>query len=262
MQESHEQLAAVARTAAQAGAHAIQKVLAAGKFRIEAKSASYDLVTDADWAAESAVLAVLREQRPDDAILAEESGVHAGTSGIRWLVDPLDGTANFVLRRREFAVSVAAERDGVFLAAAVHCPADDRWAAGGGTHVAGSAGPMSCSPTTDLRHAIVGVGYPYPLHWRVRAHGLVGSLITEIRDFRRTGSAVWELLAVAAGELDAYIGFGLAEWDLAAGRALVPAAGGRCEDLVTADGIPVFAAGTANVVDRLVALLAAESTTG
>ena len=113
---------------------------------IEDKSASHDLVTNADRASEQAVLAVLRRHRPQDAVLAEESGAHAGASDVRWVVDPLDGTTNFVHGRGDFAVSVAAERQGTVVTGAVYRPTDDEWVAGGDNEIRGSGAPLTRNP--------------------------------------------------------------------------------------------------------------------
>ncbi len=243
--------------AVRAGALAVQDVLAGGRFDVRGKSASHDLVTDADRASERAVLAVLRDRRPDDAVLAEESGVHEGRSGVRWLVDPLDGTANFVHGRRDHAVSVAAEVSGDFTAAAIHRPSDGEWAAAGSGDLTGSADVVGITTPPDLRRALVGVGFPYDLELRMQALSSLARLIPAIRDFRRIGSAACDTLALVQGRLHVFVGFGLAEWDTAAARAIVPAAGGVCADLTTARGLTAFVAGADSVVDAVVRLVRA-----
>jgi myo-inositol-1(or 4)-monophosphatase len=242
----------VAVEAARAGALAIQHVLAGGGFDVHRKSASHDLVTDADRAAEDAVLAVLRKRRPDDAVLAEESGVHDGTSGLRWLVDPLDGTANFVHARSDYAVSVAVESRNVHLAAAIHRPSDGEWVAARDGDLRGSGQVLGITAPSTVRHALIGVGFPYDLRLRERALTSLGSLVPVVRDFRRIGSAACDALALAQGRLDAFVGFGMAEWDMAAARAIVPAAGGVCTDLMTPGDLPAFVAGSHRVVDAIV----------
>jgi myo-inositol-1(or 4)-monophosphatase len=117
----------LALKAARSGAEAIAEVR--GGLKTDAKQASHDLVTSADRASEQAVLQVLRSARPDDAVLGEERGEHPGTTRLRWLVDPLDGTANFIYGRAGWSVSVGAEIDGQPAVGAVVCPADGRWAA-------------------------------------------------------------------------------------------------------------------------------------
>jgi myo-inositol-1(or 4)-monophosphatase len=248
-------LGEVAVAAVQAGALAVRDVLAGGRFNVRGKSASHDLVTDADQASERAVLAVLHDRRPDDAVLAEESGVHRGRSGVRWLVDPLDGTVNFVHGRRDYAVAVAAESSGDFVAAAIHRPGDGEWAAAGGGVLTGSGEVVGLTAPSDLRQALIGVGFPYDLDLRTQALSSLARLIPAIRDFRRIGSAACDTLALVQGRLHVFVGFGLAEWDTAAARAIVPAAGGACADMATARGLDVFIAGTVGVVDAVVDVL-------
>ncbi len=250
----HADLRDLALASAHVGAHAILRELRRGDLRVETKAHPADFVTTADQAAEAAVLGLIRSARPDDAILAEESGVHAGTSGVRWLVDPLDGTMNFVHGRRDYAVSVGVEHNGAIVAGAIVRPADGDWAAaGGGEAVARDATPR-ISVTSDLSDALVGIGLPSPLDQRVRVHGLVGELMHLARDYRRTGSSACELLSVAYGAQDGYLGFGVNIWDVAAGIALVHEAGGTTQWLTTASGIEVLVAGTPAVVDALVDL--------
>ncbi|MFI7067514.1 inositol monophosphatase family protein [Kribbella sp. NPDC050124] len=245
-------LSDVAREAAAAGAGVIRERLAARSgFGVDTKSAGHDLVTDVDRASEAAVLGVIRRRRPDDAVLGEETGEHPGTTGVRWLVDPLDGTTNFVHGRIDFAVAVAAQVEGQVVAAAIHRPMDDEWLVGGTAGISASSGEPSCSSTTELKDALIGIGFPYDLQLRVHAHARIGELIPRIRDFRRSGSAACDFLAIATGRLDAFVGFGLAEWDYAAGRALVPAAGGVWHDFVGVGGKPSVIAGAKDVVIQL-----------
>jgi myo-inositol-1(or 4)-monophosphatase len=140
-----EQLGDLALAAARAGSAAIAEVLRDGRLVMEQKTASYDVVTTADRASEEAILRCLRDARPDDAILAEETGAHAGTSAVQWLVDPLDGTLNFSYGRSDHP-PVAAKADGRVVAAAIVRPADCRWAAAG-PEGSGAAGTRySASP--------------------------------------------------------------------------------------------------------------------
>jgi len=124
----HERpLAGLALRAARAGAAAIAGVVARGEVRPDVKTGAHDLVTAADRASEAAIIEVIRAERPDDAILGEESGAHPGNSGTRWLVDPLDGSANFVYGRADYAVSVGVESAGAIVAGAIIRPSDGRW---------------------------------------------------------------------------------------------------------------------------------------
>ena len=182
---------ALTEAAARAGAAAIESVVAAGDVRIDYKTARHDLVTTADRASEAAIVGVLRSARPDDTILAEETGLHEGPSGVRWLVDPLDGTINFVYRRSDYAVSVAAEHGGVLLAGAIVRPADGRCVvtagdeltasdeadsapdvnAGDGGGAAVTSRTLTLARPVDVPDALVAFGLPYSLgcflHYRV-----------------------------------------------------------------------------------------------
>ena len=263
-------LGELALHAARAGAAAIRAALRDGALDVGRKSAHNDLVTNADRAAERAVVAAIREHRPQDTILGEESGEHpgehqggvpdAGPDGarIRWLVDPVDGTTNFVHRRWDYAVSVAAERGGRSVAGAILRPAYQDWVLAGGGAARGSAGVPAVAGTERTTDALVSVGFPHRPELRPRVLHLLERLGPHIRDFRRIGSACCDLLSVATGVLDAYIGVEQAPWDVAAGAAIVPAAGGRCGVLRTGRGMSVFLAGTPAVYAGLERLLAAD----
>lgn len=245
----------LALAAAHAGAHAILSVLGAGELRVETKSHDADFVTTADKAAEVAILRLVSAARPRDAVLAEESGVHPGDSGVRWLVDPLDGTLNFVHHRRDYAVSVGVERAGRMVAGAIVRPADGDWAAAGGEGALGRDGTPRVSDTADLSEALVGIGLPSPLDQRLRVHGFVADLIHHARDYRRSGSSACELLSVAVGAQEGYLGFGVNLWDVAAGMALVEAAGGTTQWVTTETGLDVLVAGTPQVTQALVGMV-------
>lgn len=257
-----DDLGVLALAAARAGAEAIARVVHRGDLGVAQKSAAHDLVTTADRAAEEAVLRLLRAARPDDAVLAEESGRHAGSSGLRWLVDPLDGTANFVYRRADYAVSVAAEREGVPVAGAILRPADGRWVAtsADGLRTSGAGTVSLGSPETGSpREALVSFGLPYALDQRRRTLALMGDLATHIRAVRVIGSAACDFLALVHGECDASVTVGLAEWDTAAGLALAAAAGGSWEHVDLTEDLRVLVAGPPPLVRRLAELVRQES---
>jgi len=252
--------AAVALAAARAGAAAVTAIRLADALDTATKSAAHDFVTAADRAAEEAVISTIRDAFPDDAILSEESGSHAGTTSVRWIVDPVDGTANVVYGRDEHAVSVGVENDGVIVAGAVLRPADGRWgvAAGGelrlgrdtaGTPDDGAPGAPLRNPTTSAE-ALVVVSMPYPLHLRVRVLTVLTGLIPDLRAMRMVGSAACDLLSVASGQADAYLAFGLSPWDTAGGQALVEAAGGVVRRIADSD-FEVLIAGDADVAADL-----------
>lgn len=237
--------------AARAGARTIAEVLGGGALQVGSKSSRNDLVTNADRAAERSIVDAIRARRPDDAILGEESGEHPGGSGVRWLIDPVDGTTNFVHRRWDYAVSVGAARDGEIVAGAILRPAYGDWVQAEGPAASGSGGAPAVTGTGALRDALVSVGFPHRQQIRPRVLGLLGGLIPRVRDFRRIGSACCDLLSVATGSLDAFVGVAQQPWDVAAGHAVVGAAGGSCGWVTTAGGLEVFVAGTPAVAAAL-----------
>ncbi|MCU1692417.1 MAG: hypothetical protein JWM64_1508, partial [Frankiales bacterium] len=203
----------------------------ADALQVREKAASDDLVSQADTEAEEAVRAVLDARRPDDALLGEEGGSRGGTSGVQWLVDPVDGTTNYLYGRPDWAVSVAAQRDGQLLAAVVVEPALGRstWASsGGGTWADGVRVPPLAQ--SDLSRALVelNLGRPDQKH---AAGRLLDALVPAVRDVRRGGSAASALAQVVTGRADAAWVPGLQPWDCAAGVLLVTEAGGTVGDL-------------------------------
>jgi myo-inositol-1(or 4)-monophosphatase len=216
------------------------------------KTGAHDLVTAADRASEAAIIEVIRAERADDAILGEESGAHPGSSGIRWLVDPLDGTANFVYGRADYAVSVGVESAGAIIAGAIIRPSDGRWVLADVTASEIGVGAELSPPQTtklagrqhvsaspnDEAHAVdalVSFGLPYAMSARQAALAIIRDTVPHVRGVRIAGSAACDFLAWAHGECDAFVGCGLAEWDTAAGQAIVLAAGGAVRSVGTPD---------------------------
>lgn len=246
-------LTALALAAAHAGAAAIDEVVAGRSIEVHTKSGPGDFVTSADHAAEEAILATIRAQRPDDAILAEESGAHPGTTDIRWIVDPLDGTANFVHGRDDYAVAVAAMRGEDPVAGAILRPAYGDWVCGGDTAARGSVGQPRVSTVDDIGSALISVGIAGRA--RLQNFALLGQLLPHVRDFRRTGSSSCDFHALAMGALDGLVTIDTKPWDLYPGVAVLLAAGGRCTSIRFADGRDAVVAGSAAVVDQLAGLV-------
>ena len=223
----------VARVAAQAGAEvAIGWRQRADELQVSEKAASDDLVSQADTDTETAIRAVLRRYRPDDALLGEETGEEPGTTGVRWLVDPIDGTTNYLYGRPDWAVSVAAtDRTGRILVGVVVEPAIGRstWArAGGGTW--SDDRQVAALTQSDLGRALVELNLGRPAQKPVVA-AMLDALVPQVRDVRRGGSAASALAQVATGRADAAWVPGLKPWDCAAGVLLVVEAGGTVGDL-------------------------------
>jgi myo-inositol-1(or 4)-monophosphatase len=190
------------------------------------KSTPTDMVTAVDHEVEAWLSAQIAAHRPGDAILGEESAESPGHSGVRWIVDPIDGTVNFVLGLPQYAVSVAAEVDGTVVAGCVHNPASGevfRASLGGGACLDGRRlpGPRD----VPLARAVIGTGFGYDARRRARQGRVVAALLPSIADIRRIGAASLDLCSVAAGRLDGYFEAGLNPWDWAAGVLVAQEAG-------------------------------------
>lgn len=240
----------IALIAAQLGADAIRTVVRSGELAVATKSSNSDFVTAADLAADDAITRALTAARPDDAVKSEESGRRAGTSDVTWVVDPLDGTMNFVHRRDDYAVSVGVERDGDYVAGAIVRPTSGAWIAAGDGVVRARDGNPGVTGTTDAGAAMFSIGLAGDGDLRARLLDVIGDLVPIARDFRRTGSSACELMALAMGQLDVYLGYGVNDWDVAAGIAVVRAAGGRAEWTETESGLPLLVASTPAVFDQ------------
>ncbi len=229
------------------------------RLQIGTKTTPTDVVTEMDRAAEQLILDGIRAVRPEDAVLAEESGGGAGASGVRWIVDPLDGTVNYLYGIPEFAVSIAAEVDGVVVAGAVRDPSKRlTYTAVRGGGAACNGVPLRCSAVTDLGQALVGTGFGYAATRRTKQASVLTHVLPRVRDIRRIGAAALDLCSVAAGHIDAFYERGLSPWDLAAGGLVAGEAGARVEGLYGAApaGDLVIAAAPA-LFDALHDLLAA-----
>ena len=205
----------------------------------DTKSSPTDPVTEYDRAAERLIVEAIRQLRPHDAIVGEEGANHAGTSGLHWLIDPIDGTANFVYDLPHWCTSIAVvDADGP-LAGAVYAPVlGELFSAerGGGATLNGS--PIRCSGVDQLSRALVGTGFSYSADRRALQGDRVARLVREVRDIRRLGSAAIDLCLVACGRLDAYFEEHLNSWDLAAGVLIAAEAGAVTSDFAGGEATP------------------------
>lgn len=256
MSEPDALLAVAVEAARTAGALLRERFEAGGEQALRTKSSATDPVSEADHASERAIRAVLAERRPDDAILGEEGDDVPGTTGLRWIVDPLDGTVNFLYGIPQWCVSVACEgRVGV-----VFDPMRDECfavAAGSLATLDGIELPERTAPEGGLGRALVATGFGYDAVVRDAQAEVVRRVIPRVRDVRRAGSAALDLAWCAAGRVDAYYEFGVQPWDIAAGTLLCRAAGLVVEDLPPAaprpGGLLVAPAGIAGALRELVA---------
>ncbi|HEY5274459.1 MAG TPA: inositol monophosphatase family protein [Acidimicrobiales bacterium] len=222
-----------------------------------AKSSITDLVTAADIDSEAAVLEIVLGARPDDAIMAEEGSSRPGTSSVTWVIDPLDGTTNFVYGYGEFAVSIAAKVDDVVVAGVVHNPiAKETFAAtlGGGATRNGQA--MTPSDPSSLASSLVGTGFGYLSEARADQARILPYLVPAIRDIRRGGCASLDCCGVGAGRLDGYFEAGLKPWDFAAGLLVATEAGCGSRSLENFPGrSTTLVIASSDILDSLVNLL-------
>lgn len=231
--------------------------LHARRSEVRTKSTGTDMVTEMDTASERLIVDRIRSERPDDGIVGEEGASIDGTTGVRWVVDPLDGTTNYLYRLPGWNVSIGVEFDGEAVAAAVSIPSiGDHFAAASGLGATCNGMPLTAAPPAPLPEVLVGTGFNYDADVRsAQAHAL-GRLIGRVRDVRRGGAAAADLCAVAAGRLDAYYESGLGHWDWSAGRLIAREAGLKVE--ITDDhplpGVLVIAAHPSRW-DEFVALL-------
>ena len=240
-----QHLARVAVGVARAAAELVRGRAARGVTVADTKSSEVDIVTEADHASEELIRGLLRERRPDDAVVGEEGEDETGTSGVRWIVDPIDGTVNFLYGLPQYAVSIAAEVDGEVVAGVVLNAATGTEyvgyltgaAQGAGTGVATRDGdPIGVRGPAPLAQRLVGTGFSYDAGLReLQARALV-SLLPRVRDLRRLGSCALDLCHVAEGSLDAYVEEGVNEWDHAAGALVARMAGARTELTTGAGG--------------------------
>jgi myo-inositol-1(or 4)-monophosphatase len=197
------------------------------------KSSDTDLVSDADREAERTVRELLAAERPGDGLLAEEGSRSESESGRRWIVDPLDGTINFLYGFPAWAVSVALEDGDGLVAGVVHSPVHGETFCAlrgeGASLLAGSARErLRVRETRELAGALVATGFSYEPPRRAQQADVMRELLPRARDIRRAGAAALDLAWLAAGRVDAYFERGLNEWDWAAGRLLIEEAGGSC----------------------------------
>jgi myo-inositol-1(or 4)-monophosphatase len=225
-QDEERQLLAVAHEAAHAAAAELKQRYGGRQSGVRSKSGPTDLVSDADLAAEKAIRSVLAQRRPDDAILGEEGGA-TGDGDLRWVVDPLDGTINYLYEIPAFAVSVACEDAWGTVAGVVLDPIrDEVFAATRSGEATLNGEPIDAGDRPDsLEMTMVATGFGYDPVWRARQAAVVARVLARVRDIRRVGAAALDLAWNACGRVDAFYERGLNVWDIAAGVLVCSRAG-------------------------------------
>jgi myo-inositol-1(or 4)-monophosphatase len=256
----HPMLNIAVKAARRAGSIINRAALEGGALEVRAKNKN-DFVTQVDKAAEQAIIGVIRAAYPEHRILAEESG---DTPGARpeylWVIDPLDGTTNYIHGFPQYCVSIALEHKGVLTQAVVYDPGkNELFTASRGRGAFLDDRRIRVSKCTQLKDALVGTGFPFKELSRLDLYlRQLRTLMTSCAGVRRAGAAALDLAYVAAGRLDAFWGTGLSLWDMAAGALLIQEAGGLVGDLQGAPGYldrGEIAAGTPKVLPQLLEAL-------
>ena len=199
---------------------------------VDVKSSPVDVVTAVDKASEALIVGRLLGARPEDGVLGEEGAARAGASGVRWVIDPIDGTVNFLYDLPAYSVSIAAEVDGEVVAGVVlNVATGDLFTAtrGGGAHLSSPGRPepvrLTGSNPASLEQTLVATGFGYRVEQRRVQGAVVAALLPRVRDIRRFGSSALDLCAAAAGRTDAYYELDLNPWDHSAGALVAAEAG-------------------------------------
>ena len=228
MSATPAELRDLARSLAHAGAELAREMRRGGIEVADTKTSVVDVVTEADRSVETLIRRQISAARPDDAILGEEGDDLPGTSGVRWVVDPIDGTVNYLYGLPDCAVSVAAEVDGEVVAGAVvTIPTGVEYAAALGLGATRDGRPIGVRSTPPLGERLVLTGFGYQRSVREHQAACVARLLPEVRDIRRMGSCALDLCHVADGSADAYVEAGPQPWDWSAGGLVLREAGGR-----------------------------------
>jgi myo-inositol-1(or 4)-monophosphatase len=225
-----DELLDLAVSAATDAAALLLGALHVARATVDTKSTATDMVTEMDHASEALLRERLLGARPHDAFLGEETGETAGTSGVRWVCDPLDGTTNYLYGHAAFNVSIAAEDEhGALVAVVVDPLLSDVFTAvrDGGARRNGATVACSTKGAQDLATTLCATGFAYDPARRAKQAEVLGRVIPHIRDIRRMGAAAVDLCSVAIGRVDAYWERGLGPWDLAAGSLIAAEAGAR-----------------------------------
>ena len=225
----------IAEAVAREAGRQLRDAFAGPLVNVVAKSSPTDLVSEADHAAERLIRERLASARPGDGFLGEEGGNEQGTTALRWVVDPLDGTINFLFGIPQWAVSIACEDAEGTIAGVIYDPMrDELWSAERGGPALLDGRPVRASERDDLATALVATGFGYDADVRRLQAEVAARLLPRVRDIRRFGSAALDLAWTAAGRYDAYYERGLNAWDRAAGDLICRRAGLAVRELAPA----------------------------
>ena len=226
MGEELADLLEIAKYAAGLAAAVHRRAIEAARLKVETKGSIRDLVTEVDREAERELVRAIRAARPTDGIVGEEGTDFGGSSGVRWILDPLDGTTNFIHRYPAHSVAVGVEVDGRRIIGVVHDTASQRVYAGiVGEGATCDGKPLAVSNEGNLQQALIGTGFHPDVNVRRSQADLLREILPRVRDVRRSGCPSVDICGVASGALDAFYECGLGQWDIAAAAAIAEAAG-------------------------------------
>jgi myo-inositol-1(or 4)-monophosphatase len=228
----HPMLNIAVRAARRAGSIINRAALDGGGFEVRAKQRN-DFVTRVDHAAEEAIIETVRKAYPDHAVLAEESGMSDGHGEYQWIIDPLDGTTNFIHGFPQYGVSIAIRHRGMLAHGVIYDPIkNELFTASKGRGAFLNDRRIRVSKCTRLDDALVGTGFPFKETARIDLYtGQLKKMMQTAAGVRRAGAAALDLAYVACGRLDAFWEMGLSAWDMAAGALMITEAGGLVGDL-------------------------------
>jgi myo-inositol-1(or 4)-monophosphatase len=224
---------------------------------IATKSTPTDFVSEVDRDAERLLVEVLHRERPNDAVLAEEMTISSGSSGVRWVIDPLDGTVNYLHGYPAYGASVAVEvNDHIVAGAVTDSVAGSVYSAAKGCGATRDEQPLLLGEAPPLSSAVVATGFSYEAQQRKLQGEVLARIVNRLGDVRRSGAAAFDLCQLAAGHVDAYFELDLAVWDFAAGGLIAEEAGARVVKLPAAHGQgPAIVAAHPALIAPLVDLL-------
>lgn len=195
-------------------------------FEISSKSTAIDIATQMDGASEKFIVESLLADRPHDGIIGEEGTARESTSGITWVIDPVDGTVNYLYGIPGWNVSIAVKDELGVIAGVVHAPTiNSTFTAIRGQGAFFNSQRIQCNDPVPLNRALIGTGFAYDVDRRVEQGRIVAQLLPQIRDLRRLGAAAVDICYVAMGAFDGYFEYGLYEWDWAAAGLIAQEAG-------------------------------------
>ena len=246
------ELLELAVRAARDAARLVEAGAARGVEVAATKSSAVDVVTESDRSAERLIRKALLTDRPDDAVVGEEGDDEPGTSGVRWIVDPIDGTVNFLYGIPQYAVSIAAELDGQVVAGVVlNVATGQEYTATLGGPAQRNGVPIRVRAVVPLSERLIGTGFSYEARQREIQAAALLRLLPRIRDIRRLGSCALDLCGVAQGSLDGYLEEGVNLWDHAAAGLIARIAGARTTLMEGIGGLELMVCAPAHSFDEV-----------